>query len=304
MKISKIVIPLAAFILVGVGSNYYLSNVLEEKIKLSMEQHNKDEVIKFGGEPIINLVMGTFELKDFSIKGDEVYQIENSDLKFSGINYYNYYKGLNIIDDKIKVEFNNIYVTDKISTSHILEIENKGKDLSVVCESKSYDSKDGSKNMNQKFRLELKEIGDSYSFLTNEISKNIINKEQINQDGIELKLSQLSETVIVDSLSYEIINSSLLQDLIYENVSKEYPIVKSREDVKTVLVSEIDKQYNYISPEYKSIIKDLLVSENGSLNLIIKNKTGIITKDFLMQAIMSNNIENKVKEHYTIEVTK
>lgn len=304
MKISKIVIPLAAFILVGVGSNYYLSNVLEEKIKLSMEQHNKDEVIKFGGEPIINLVMGTFELKDFSIKGDEVYQIENSDLKFSGINYYNYYKGLNIIDDKIKVEFNNIYVTDKISTSHILEIENKGKDLSVVCESKSYDSKDGSKNMNQKFKLELKEIGDSYSFLTNEISKNIINKEQINQDGIELKLSQLSETVIVDSLSYEIINSSLLQDLIYENVSKEYPIVKSREDVKTVLVSEIDKQYNYISPEYKSIIKDLLVSENGSLNLIIKNKTGIITKDFLMQAIMSNNIENKVKEHYTIEVTK
>lgn len=304
MKISKIVIPLAAFILVGVGSNYYLSNVLEEKIKLSMEQHNKDEVIKFGGEPIINLVMGTFELKDFSIKGDEVYQIENSDLKFSGINYYNYYKGLNIIDDKIKVEFNNIYVTDKISTSHILEIENKGKDLSVVCESKSYDSKDGSKNMNQKFKLELKEIGDSYSFLTNEISKNIINKEQINQDGIELKLSQLSETVIVDSLSYEIINSSLLQYLIYENVSKEYPIVKSREDVKTVLVSEIDKQYNYISPEYKSIIKDLLVSENGSLNLIIKNKTGIITKDFLMQAIMSNNIENKVKEHYTIEVTK
>lgn len=304
MNMSKIVIPLSAFILVGVGSNYYLSNGLEEKIKLSMEQHNKDAVIKFGGEPIINVIMGTFELKDFSIKSGEVYQVENSDLKFSGINYYNYYKGSNIINDKIKVELNNIYTTDKIYTNHIFEIESKDSNLSVVSESKSYDATDGSKAMNQKFTLELKDIGDSYSFLTNEISKNIINKESINQNAIESKLAEISKTVVVDSLSYKIINNSLMQDLIYENATKEYPNIKNREEMKIILSSEIDKNYQYISPEYKTVIKDLLVSENGSLTASIKNKTGIKTKDLVMQAIMSNDIENKVKEHHTIEVTK
>ena len=304
MNISKIVIPLSAFILFGMGSNYYLSNGLEEKIKLSMEQHNKDAVIKFGGEPIVNVIMGTFELKDFSIKSGDVYQVENSDLKFSGINYYNYYKGKNIINDKIKVEFNNIYTTDKIYTNHIFEIESKYSNLAVVSESKSYDATDGSKAMNQKFTLELKDIGDSYSFLTNEISKNIINKESINQSAIESKLAEISKTVVVDSLSYKIVNNSLMQDLIYENATKEYPNIKNREDMKVILSSEIDKQYQYISPEYKAVIKDLLVSENGSLNASIKNKTGIKTKDLAMQAIMSNDIENKVKEHYTIEVTK
>lgn len=304
MNMSKIVIPLSAFILVGVGANYYLSNGLEEKIKLSMEQHNKDAVIKFGGEPIINVIMGTFELKDFSIKSGEVYQVENSDLKFSGINYYNYYKGSNIINDKIKVEFNNIYTTDKIYTNHIFEIESKDSNLSVFSESKSYDATDGSKAMNQKFTLELKDIGDSYSFLTNEISKNIINKESINQSAIESKLAEISKTVVVDSLSYKIVNNSLMQDLIYENATKEYPNIKNREDMKVILSSEIDKQYQYISPEYKTFIKDLLVSENGSLTASIKNKTGIKTKDIAMQAIMSRDIENKVKEHYTIEVTK
>jgi hypothetical protein len=304
MKMLKIVGPICGGLLVGLGSNYYFSNELEDKIKLSMEQHNKDAIVKFSGEPVVDIIMGTFEMKNFSMKTDTHSQVENSNLKFSGINYHNYFRDLNLLSDNIKVELKNVYTSEKVYSNHLIEIKSKGSDIMLNAESTSFDSTNKNKAMNQKFNLELKGTGDLYSFLTNEISKNIIKKEELNQSALQSKLEEISKTVIIDSANYKIVNNNLMQDIIYENIVKVYPDVKNKENMNTLLSGQIDNNYNFINTEYKAVIKDLLISENSSLTASVKNKTGIKIQDLAMQAVMSKNIEIKIKEHYTIEVKK
>lgn len=293
--------------LVAVGANKYSSKLLEDRVLLSMENHNKKGEVIFKGEPAINVALGSFAIKDISVVGADGKLNFNGDLKVHGVDYYNYF--LNdklfsdtVILDLIILDLKNIKDEKSNKTaSNLIVISKEGDGINIdyKLESSYVDSQT---KIDQRLEFFFDNIPTTYDSLNKELSLLFMKKEDFNSSNIVNIISKDKGTASIGKIKYSMVNNGFINEILSENQTIE-DTKKLKEGILKQLNYNIDK-YNLesLNPNIREIASRVITENNSKLSLEVKAKTKTSVKNLIMSSIVSGNITNTLKNNYDLKL--
>lgn len=268
MKNFKIVLPLAVSVIAISVSYFYTENRIEDKIKSSMEEHNKTAAVIFNGEPNINLVSGTFEINNLEISNKINKEVVNGNLKVSGISYFNYFTGKQVLTNNMTINLNDLKVAEDIYSDNEVSIINK--DNLVINTTTNYFTKDKKSNLKQILNVEFKNSNVFYESLLSNLNELIINNKQLDSNKLSNDFKQLVEVVAIENIKYKAENEALLIDLLFKRMKEVYNF-KDKEELKLILLEDVNK-IPYLSQEIKNKLKLFLAEQDKVIEVDALNK--------------------------------
>jgi len=298
MKNFKIVLPLAVSVIAISVSYFYTENRIEDKIKSSMEEHNKTAAVIFNGEPNINLVSGTFEINNLEISNKINKEVVNGNLKVSGISYFNYFTGKQVLTNNMTINLNDLKVAEDIYSDNEVSIINK--DNLVINTTTNYFTKDKKSNLKQILNVEFKNSNVFYESLLSNLNELIINNKQLDSNKLSNDFKQLVEVVAIENIKYKAENESLLIDLLFKRMKEVYNF-KDKEELKLILLEDVNK-IPYLSQEIKNKLKLFLAEQDKVIEVDALNKKSIMVKDLISKIFISGDPQKIIEENYEIKV--
>lgn len=298
MKNFKIVLPLAVSVIAISVSYFYTENRIEDKIKSSMEEHNKTAAVIFNGEPNINLVSGTFEINNLEISNKINKEVVNGNLKVSGISYFNYFTGKQVLTNNMTINLNDLKVAEDIYSDNEVSIINK--DNLVINTTTNYFTKDKKSNLKQILNVEFKNSNVFYESLLSNLNELIINNKQLDSNKLSNDFKQLVEVVAIENIKYKAENEALLIDLLFKRMKEVYNF-KDKEELKLILLEDVNK-IPYLSQEIKNKLKLFLAEQDKVIEVDALNKKSIMVKDLISKIFISGDPQKIIEENYEIKV--
>lgn len=298
MKNFKIVLPLAVSVIAISVSYFYTENRIEDKIKSSMEEHNKTAAVIFNGEPNINLVSGTFEINNLEISNKINKEVVNGNLKVSGISYFNYFTGKQVLTNNMTINLNDLKVAEDIYSDNEVSIINK--DNLVINTTTNYFTKDKKSNLKQILNVEFKNSNVFYESLLSNLNELIINNKQLDVNKLSNDFKQLVEVVAIENIKYKAENEALLIDLLFKRMKEVYNF-KDKEELKLILLEDVNK-IPYLSQEIKNKLKLFLAEQDKVIEVDALNKKSIMVKDLISKIFISGDPQKIIEENYEIQV--
>lgn len=298
MKNFKIVLPLAVSVIAISVSYFYTENRIEDKIKSSMEEHNKTAAVIFNGEPNINLVSGTFEINNLEISNKINKEVVNGNLKVSGISYFNYFTGKQVLTNNMTINLNDLKVAEDIYSDNEVSIINK--DNLVINTTTNYFTKDKKSNLKQILNVEFKNSNVFYESLLSNLNELIINNKQLDSNKLSNDFKQLVEVVAIENIKYKAENEALLIDLLFKRMKEVYNF-KDKEELKLILLEDVNK-IPYLSQEIKNKLKLFLAEQDKVIEVDALNKKSIMVKDLISKIFISGDPQKIIEENYEIQV--
>lgn len=298
MKNFKIVLPLAVSVIAISVSYFYTENRIEDKIKSSMEEHNKTAAVIFNGEPNINLVSGTFEINNLEISNKINKEVVNGNLKVSGISYFNYFTGKQVLTNNMTINLNDLKVAEDIYSDNEVSIINK--DNLVINTTTNYFTKDKKSNLKQILNVEFKNSNVFYESLLSNLNELIINNKQLDSNKLSNDFKKLVEVVAIENIKYKAENESLLMDLLFKRMKEVYNF-KDKEELKLILLEDVNK-IPYLSQEIKNKLKLFLAEQDKVIEVDALNKKSIMVKDLISKIFISGDPQKIIEENYEIKV--
>ncbi len=298
MKNVKIVLPLAVSLIAISVSYFYTENRIEDKIKSSMEEHNKTAAVIFNGEPNINLVSGTFEINNLEISNKINKEVVNGNLKVSGISYFNYFTGQQVLTNNMTINLNDLKVAEDIYSDNEVSIINK--DNLVINTTTNYFKKDKKSNLKQILNVEFKNSNVFYESLLSNLNELIINNKQLDVNKLSNDFKQLVEVVAIEKIKYKAENEGLLVDLLSKRMKELYNF-KDKEELKLTLLEDVNK-IPYLNQEIKNKLKLFLAEQDKVIEVDALNKKSIMVKDLISKIFISGDPQKIIEENYEIQV--
>jgi len=298
MKNVKIVLPLAVSLIAISVSYFYTENRIEDKIKLSMEEHNKTAAVIFNGEPNINLVSGTFEINNLEISNNINKEVVNGNLKVSGISYINYFTGNQVLTNNMTINLNDLKVAEDIYSDNEVSLINK--DNLVINTTTNYFDKDKENNLKQILNVELKNSNVFYESLLSNLNEVIINNKPLDSKKLSNDFKQLVEVISIEKVKYKAENEGLLIDLLFKRMNEVYDF-KDKEELKLTLLDDVNK-IPYINQEIKNKLKLFLTEQDKVIEVEAVNKKSTMLKDLISKIFISGNPQKAIEENYEIKV--
>lgn len=298
MKNFKIVLPLAVSLIAISVSYFYTENRIEDKIKSSMEEHNKTAAVIFNGEPNINLVSGTFEINNLEISNKINKEVVNGNLKVSGISYFNYFTGQQVLTNNMTINLNDLKVAEDIYSDNEVSIINK--DNLVINTTTNYFKKDKKSNLKQILNVEFKNSNVFYESLLSNLNELIINNKQLDVNKLSNDFKQLVEVVAIEKIKYKAENEGLLVDLLSKRMKELYNF-KDKEELKLTLLEDVNK-IPYLNQEIKNKLKLFLAEQDKVIEVDALNKKSIMVKDLISKIFISGDPQKIIEENYEIQV--
>lgn len=298
MKNVKIVLPLAVSLIAISVSYFYTENRIEDKIKLSMEEHNKTAAVIFNGDPNINLVSGTFEINNLEISNNINKEVVNGNLKVSGISYFNYFTGKQVLTNNMTISLNDLKIAENIYSNNEFSVINK--DNLVINTTTNYFTKDKKSNLKQILNVEFKNSNVFYESLLSNLNELIINNKQLDSNKLSNDFKQLVEVVAIENIKYKAENEALLIDLLFKRMKEVYNF-KDKEELKLILLEDVNK-IPYLSQEIKNKLKLFLAEQDKVIEVDALNKKSIMVKDLISKIFISGDPQKIIEENYEIQV--
>lgn len=298
MKNVKIVLPLAVSLIAISVSYFYTENRIEDKIKLSMEEHNKTAAVIFNGDPNINLVSGTFEINNLEISNNINKEVVNGNLKVSGISYFNYFTGKQVLTNNMTISLNDLKIAENIYSNNEFSVINK--DNLVINTTTNYFTKDKKSNLKQILNVEFKNSNVFYESLLSNLNELIINNKQLDSNKLSNDFKQLVEVVAIENIKYKAENEALLIDLLFKRMKEVYNF-KDKEELKLILLEDVNK-IPYLSQEIKNKLKLFLAEQDKVIEVDALNKKSIMVKDLISKIFISGDPQKIIEENYEIKV--
>jgi hypothetical protein len=298
MKNIKIVLPLAVSLIAISVSYFYTENRIEDKIKLSMEEHNKTAAVIFNGDPNINLVSGTFEINNLEISNNINKEVVNGNLKVSGISYINYFTGKQVLTNNMTINLNDLKVAEDIYSDNEVSVINK--DNLVINTTTNYFDKDKENNLKQILNVELKNSNVFYESLLSNLNEVIINNKPLDSKKLSNDFKQLVEVISIEKVKYKAENEGLLIDLLFKRMNEVYDF-KDKEELKLTLLDDVNK-IPYLNQEIKNKLKLFLTEQDKVIEVEALNKKSTMLKDLISKIFISGNPQKAIEENYEIKV--
>lgn len=298
MKSVKIVFPLVVSLIAVSVSYLYTENKIEDKIKLSMEEHNKTATVMFNGEPNIDLISGNFEIKNLEISNNVNKEILNGNLKISGISYFNYFTGKQVLTNNMTISLNDLKIAENIYSNNEFSVINK--DNLVINTTTNYYDLDKKHNLKQILNVELKNSNIFYTNLLSNINDVIINNKKLDSNKLSNDFKQLAEIIAIEKVKYKAENEGLLIDLLFERMNDVYNF-KDKEELKIALIEEFNK-LPYLNQDIKNKLKLFLAEQDKVIEIELLNKKSTMLKELISKIFISGDPQKVIEENYEIKI--
>lgn len=284
------------------AGHLYTGNLIENKIKVSMENHNKNGEVFFDGKPVVNIAFGTLEIQDFKIKVPQSKMDLTGDFKVTGLNYYNYLLDKDIFTDNVVLHLNGLNDSlNKQGSNGSLGINKSNDSINIdyVIETYNIESKNSA---TQAFYTSFSGVPSLYDSLNKELSSIFTKGSSFKADKFKNILFVDQNTATLKNINYTIINKGLLSEMISEGKGIEEGNKRKNELLSGINQSIDLYKLNSINPDIKELTKKFVLEEKGEVELSVINKTDIKLKDLIMKALISKDPFVIVKENYEVSL--
>lgn len=281
----------------------YATNVLENKVELSMKNNNESGLVKFYGEPNINIAMGTFEIKNMKAINKEKGLDILGDLEVKGVSYYNYFINGNLFSDKVVIKLKNLkdQAGDKILDNLVI-IENKSDDIEIsyIAKSNFIESKS---SLDQELSFKVSNVPQLYESMNKELSIFFMDSESFMNSNLKRAFVSIANKATISNINYYVYNDRFFSEILSDSFTEDKNMMKL--SILSKLNFYIDR-YNLKSavPNIKDVAKDLVSEESVGFNLIIKNEKNVTIENLVLSAVLSSDPLGKLKSSYSFKIEK